>query len=220
MASAKNGRFLAPRAWAIVKHRNLWITISIALICLILLQSLDLPPLSPPVTATDLMTPLIGFTSIGFTVSITATALVIALPSSRTVSLMVVNGINNKRTQIRYEDNIPIAVDRKTEERSTEHIQTKNDRSGFMDLIFVFLWTAVCSASTSLAAIFWIVASGKNEILSAPTLASDAITCTILAMTVYTALQILVALKTVYSVAFAFQTAIEAEIIENTNNRK
>jgi len=153
----------------------------------------------------------------GFAVSITATALIIALPFNRPIMLMVVNSESTKN-QVRDERDGPIVVSGESGLPDANVVDPKNDKSAFMELVFVFVWTAMASAVTSLLSLIWVLIDGNRFVLVSQSLPSDMLQCAVLAAIIYTALQLLTALKTVYQVALIFQSAASSTVARNTKN--
>jgi len=193
-----------PRWREIVFHRNALCSLAISLTIWVAFGNVRLPALAPSVKILDATGPVLTFTAMGFAVSVTALALILALPLNRAVALMLVNTDSDEPVQISERGGKLMASDPKTNE-VFRAIPTQTSTTGYLNLVFVFVWTAVANVCASLVAIFAAVMVGNELLLSSESPAAHLIVAVLAGSLAYAALQMFSALLTIFEVAEFFQ---------------
>ncbi|WP_155848450.1 hypothetical protein [Arthrobacter sp. 35W] len=206
-----------PRWRAILVHKNLWISAVFGILVWISLTFLSIPPIAQSVLVRDATPLVVAFTSMGFGVSITAVALVLALPLNRAVGLTIVNSVGGEPVGIVKVSERLIARN-PTTGVVYEKIPGNRSQTGYLNLVFTFVWTAMANVWAALAAIVATVLNGNSELLTSGFTFGHLLTAIVAAFLVYATMQLFSALLTVYQVAKLFQSFSILEIEENGRN--
>lgn len=193
-----------PRWRRIISHPNARWSLGAALAVWCAFGNVRLPAITPSVKVLDATGPVLTFTAMGFAVSVTALALILALPLNRAVALMLVNTETDEPVQISELDGKLMASDPKTN-KPLQSIPTQTSTTGYLNLVFVFVWTAVANVWASLVAILAAVFAGNDLLLSSDSPATHAIVAMLSGSLAYASLQMFSALLTIFHVAEFFQ---------------
>jgi hypothetical protein len=193
-----------PRWREIAFHRNALCSLAISLAIWVAFGNVRLPAIAPSVKVLDATGPVLTFTAMGFAVSVTALALILALPLNRAVALMLVNTDSDEPVQISERGGKLMASDPRTNE-VFRSIPTQTSTTGYLNLVFVFIWTAVANVWASLVAISAAVMVGNELLLSSESPAAHLIVAVIGGSLAYATLQMFAALLTIFQVAEFFQ---------------
>lgn len=193
-----------PRLRKILTHRNSAVSFLVAFAVWIAFGQIRLPSTTPSISVLDAAGPILTFTAMGFAVAVTALALILALPLNRAVALMLVNTENDEVVQVIEVDGLLMAANPKTNVRLTA-IRTAPETSGYLNLVFVFVWTAVANVVASLTAIAAAVIVGNDLLLSSDAPVTHLIISVVAGTLTYATLQMFTALSTVFEVAEIFQ---------------
>lgn len=193
-----------PRWRKIILHRNALWSLGAALAVWGAFGNVRLPAIAPSVKVLDATGPVLTFTAMGFAVSVTALALILALPLNRAVALMLVNTETDEPVQISEVDGKLMASDPKTN-KPLQSIPTQTSTTGYLNLVFVFVWTAVANVWASLVAILAAVVVGNELLLSSESPVTHAIVAILSGSLTYASLQMFAALLTIFEVAEFFQ---------------
>lgn len=216
MASNRKSKFLAGRFREIVTHRNAVLSASGGLLAGLLLIFSHIPNNDPGIAVKDLVGPLLSFTGFAFAVATTAVSVVLALPFGRASALMMVNSPDADSVQIaETPDGAVIYADSVTSDM-IEKLRRRATRSYYLDLVFVFAWTAVVSVAASLVCLSWMVAFGNESVLASSTPMSDIATAVVLSFTIYTAMQMVASISAAYRVAVIISTAYRTKIADDS----
>lgn len=193
-----------PRLQKIVLHRNAVFSTVAALAVWVAFGTIRLPSIAPSIKVLDATGPVLTFTAMGFAVSVTALALVLALPLNRATALMMVNTDGPGAVQIVENEGLLKAADPQTN-APLATIPTDPASSGYLNLVFVFIWTAVANVAASLFAIGAAVTVGNDLLLSSESPVTHVVVASVFGSLLYATMQMFSALLTVFQVAETFQ---------------
>jgi hypothetical protein len=206
---AKRDRLVLPRLGRIAKHPNSWMSLVVGLAVFSGLAFCRFPSRHADIRIVELSGPLLMFTAMGFAVSLTAVALILAMPLGRMTALMVMNSRGSPAVQV-AEINGKLEVRR----GSAAQPDAADDRrqTAYLDLIAVFLVTAISNVISSAAVIIWSALIGGDNMLSNHSIENSILTAIVAALVIYSGAQMLTAVKTLYQVASLIQTIMRAEL--------
>jgi hypothetical protein len=216
--SARRTGFLSegilPRAGQIFRHGNFWTALGALATSLLGLSLLELPSIAPSIKIEQAMTMVVTFTTMGFGVSITALALILALPLNRAIALTMVNSSGAPLVDVSSEEEFLLARNPGTGEA---HLQIPGHRlrSGYLDLVFIFIWTAMLNVLAAVAAITATVVAGNDDVLTSDQFVSHLAVSTVVGLSVYAAMQMGTALVTIFQLAKLFQNLSLQQIERN-----
>jgi hypothetical protein len=206
---AKTPGLIGPRVTRILRHRNFYVAVSIGLGAFVLLCLLRLPPRHPDVKVVELAGPVLAFTSIGFAISLAAVALILAMPFDRVTALLVANTLSSPPTQVVREGQSLRVVD--SLDRGSADDRDHN-QTAYLELIAVFLITAIANVISSSLVILWAIVVGGDNLLSAHSIENSLFTGIVTAGVTYSTAQMLTAITTMYQVAILIQRVMRSQL--------
>ncbi len=203
-------RLITSRWKRIVKHPNFYVSILAGLAVFGLMCGLRLKSRHVDVKVAELAGPLLSFTSMGFAIALAAVALILAMPFDRVTALLVINTLKSPPTQI-VEDSAGLtAVATKTQAADTSN--DAEDSSAYLDLVAVFLITAVANVVASGATILWAVVAGGDPLLTSHAVENSLLAALVMTTATYSGAQMLTAIKTLYQVAVIINAVMRKRI--------
>lgn len=205
---------VGPRIGQICRHANFWVALVALAASFFGLSFLELPPLAASIKVQEAMTLVVTFTTMGFGFSITALALILALPLNRAIALTMVNSVGAQPIDVVGEGKSLLARDPKTGE---VHLRIPGDRlrSGYLDLVFIFIWTALLNVISTAAAISTAVIAGNDDLLTSEHLVSHIAVSIVAGLATFAAMQMGTALVTIFQLAKLFQSLSLRQIEKN-----
>ncbi|WNG93670.1 hypothetical protein [Mycobacterium sp. ITM-2016-00318] len=209
MATDKRSKGLvAPRLRRILCHPNWLVSLLLGLFAFFALTYVRIPPRHPEVKVVELSGAILTFTSMGFAVSLTAVALILAMPLGRTTALLVVNSRGAPPVQVvQADEGLEIQQEQDSPDSSSEQRET-----AYLELVAVFLITAIANVFSSAAVIVWSTAIGGDSILSSHTIENSILTAIVAMLVGYSAAQMLTAIRTLYQVAVLIQGVMRSQL--------
>ncbi|SKZ39537.1 Uncharacterised protein [Mycobacteroides abscessus subsp. massiliense] len=202
-------RLIASRWKRIVKHPNFYVSILAGLAVFGLLSGLRLKSRHIDVKVAELAGPLLSFTSMGFAIALAAVALILAMPFDRVTALLVINTLKSPPTQIVEDDTGVTAMATETQATVTNGTE---DTSAYLDLVAVFLITAVANVIASGATILWAVVAGGDPLLTSHAVENSLLAALVMTTATYSGAQMLTAIKTLYQVAVIINAVMRKRI--------
>lgn len=196
----KRSGLIVPRMSQILKHRNFKISLALGIVTFIAMAVIRLPARHSQVKVVELSGAILTFTSMGFAVATTAVALILAMPLGRVTALMVVNSRNSPPVQVRESKDGHLKA-RKVSGAITGAVKQGPKETAYLDLISVFLITAIANVASSVAVIVWAVVAGGDDMLSSHSFENNALTAIAASLVCYSGLQMVTAILTLYNVA-------------------
>ena len=219
MAAARyveSGRkgLISSRIVRIVLHRNVAMSISFGVGAYLALTYFRLPARHGQVRIVELSGPILAFTSMGFAVSLTAVALILAMPLSRVTGLMSMNSYSSEPVDVLEEDGSlvvdEIGVDALGESNKTRSF--KDEDSAYVNLVAVFLITAIANVVASGVVILWALSVGGDDLLTSHKFENKFLAAFATSVVVYAGLQMLTSIRALYQVAVLIQKAMRTSI--------
>lgn len=210
---------IKPRVRLIMRHPNFWFSLGIFGALWISLSVLQLPAVAPSITVLEAVGPILTFTAMGFAVSITALALILALPLNRATALMMANSRSGDAVQISETQGVLIASAPETG-LPIVSIPVEAPDSAYLDLVFVFIWTAISNVVASVVCLVAAAAVGNDRLASSDNGYSDFIVALMAGGLTYATLQMFSALKTIFEVAELFQTFSRQQLALNARQNQ
>lgn len=210
---------IRPRVRLIMRHPNFWFSWGIFGALWISLSVLQLPAVAPSITVLEAVGPILTFTAMGFAVSITALALILALPLNPATALMMANSRSGDAVQISETQGVLIASAPQTG-LPIVSIPIEAPDSAYLDLVFVFIWTAISNVVASVVCLVAAAAVGNDRLASSDNGYSDLIVALMAGGLTYATLQMFSALKTIFEVAELFQTFSRQQLALNARQNQ
>lgn len=189
---------LRPRAWRIITHRNLWISV-LAGFTYVVFSSFTSPfAPSQRILIKDVASATIGLTSFGFAIAIAAIALVVALPQSLMMRNMMLNSASDPAT-VRSRDDPGGLIAWVENETATEAKAILDHRqpSVFSNFVFTFLWTGTVQVGAAIIAFCCQLFAGASAVLTKTDRGGLVAGIVLVTVTIYALLQLLAALKAI-----------------------
>lgn len=212
---AKTPGLIGPRVVRIVKHRNFYVSMLAGIAVFVLLCLLRLTPRHPGVKIVELAGPILSFTSMGFAISLAAVALILAMPYGRVTALLVVNTLRSAPRQVVRDGQSLRVVDDSEAESPPAGDQ---NRTAYLELIAVFLFTAIANVIASGLVIVWATFIGGDTLLVSHPIENSLLTGIVAASVIYAAAQMLTAITTLYQVAVLIQGVMQSQL--KTSDRR
>ncbi|MBB4854042.1 hypothetical protein HNP40_001422 [Mycobacteroides chelonae] len=203
-------RLIASRWKRIVKHPNFYVSILAGLVVFGLMCGLRLKSRHVDVKVAELAGPLLSFTSMGFAIALAAVALILAMPFDRVTALLVINTLKSPPTQI-VEGSTGFAAVATATEAPNVGDDAENS-SAYLDLVSVFLITAVANVIASGATILWAVVAGGDPLLTSHAIENSLLAALVTTTATYSGAQMLTAIKTLYQVAVVINGVMRKRI--------
>jgi hypothetical protein len=196
----------------ILLHRNFLTSLGVGIISFLSLAFLRLPNRHTQIKISELCSSLLTFTSMGFAVSTTAVALILAMPLGRATALMVVNANNAPPVQV-------VEVDGKLKARRGKGniigtLKGESARTGYLELISVFLITAFANVLSSAGVILWAIIAGGDELLTSHSIENSILAGIVALLVTYSGMQMLTAVTTLYKIAVLIQNVMRASLFD------
>lgn len=194
---------IRPRVQQVFRHRNFKIAVSALIFAFLGLSLLELPPIAPSVQIKEAMAMVLAFMAMGFGVSVTALALILALPLNRAIALTMVNSAGAPPVDVSESGSL-LARDPHSDQVLIR-IPGNRLRSGYLDLVFIFIWAALLNMFSAIGAITTTVISGNDQLLTSDYLGSHISVSVVAGLSIYTVTQMGTALATIFQLAKIFQ---------------
>jgi hypothetical protein len=207
---------ITQRLSRILKHPNSWISVIFGLLVLAALSYLHLPTRHGEVRVAELSQSILTFTSMGFAVSTTAVALILAMPLGRVTALMVVNSNKSPPVQIKERESGKLQAVR--DGSITGTIEQSPAETAYLELIAVFLVTALANVASSAAVIVWATFIGGDDLLSSHAVENNVLTAVVATLVAYSGAQMITAIRTLYQVAVLVQGVMRASLFDRTDS--
>jgi len=189
---------IRPRLGRIIRHRNIWLSLAIGLVYLLL--SSFTSPFAPTqrVSIRDMAGATLTLTGFGFSVAIAAIALVVALPQSLLMRNMMLNSAGDPKTVRSAEmDGRTVAwVENQSASEAQDRLNLEQP-SVFSNFVFTFLWTGIVQICAAVVAFCCQLFTGSSVVLTLTDAGGFVSGFLLTATTFYALLQLLSALQAI-----------------------
>ncbi|UVO10733.1 hypothetical protein NM962_11800 [Mycobacterium sp. SVM_VP21] len=215
-----NASLIASRWKRIVKHPNFYLSAMSGLTVLGLMCGLRSKPRHIDVKVAEVAGPLLSFTSMGFAIALAAVALILAMPFDRVTALLVVNTLKSPPAQVTEDgEKSTVALARSIVQRGRVDA---DDSSAYLDLVAVFLITAIANVIASVVTILWAVVAGGDPLLTSHAVENSILAALVAMTATYAGAQMLAAVKVLYQVAVVIngvmRNRVQTHDTTTTNN--
>jgi hypothetical protein len=168
-----------------------------------------------PPTFADVGTAILAFAGITFGGCVAAATLAIALPSGRTLSILAINGSDQVDRKLQYIEGRLATVDAKTGVPVGTEAFDASFHSRYMDLVFVFVFSAIVQLTLSaLASAAILILGGLTVFGKAAPLESTIGLFVLLAATSYSISQLVACLRALFDVGLIRDSSIRGASVE------
>lgn len=129
---------------------------------------------------------------------------------------MMFNGAATRQIKIVEKDGAFVAIDPRDQNPIKKFENVDSGNSSYLNLVFVFVWTALANLVSSALTLGWGVAFSSAGLLTEKHPAVSAATSVVLTAAAYATLQMVSALSAVFNFARLSQTYLRAEVISST----
>lgn len=197
----------------VAKHRNVWIGLASGAIYVGLSAVSSPLAVAHPSAVGDLAGTSLTLAGFGFSVSLAALALVLALPQNTMLRNMMLNSTEGLPVRSRVENgSIRAWITRKSAEEAREYLALSDSPSLYSNLVFLYLWTGGAQIFAAFAAFVAQAFAGESFVFSHDDIRGLVLSAVLIASSVYAMLQLVTALIAIGEVAKNQEIYLRASI--------